>query len=176
MRKAYLVSIVTTVLTVAMISPAAAVSISDSKDTPGRLDITSIGAKNDEVNALIRVNVKTEWGYRCRFFAPDSPNRVWLDIDVGRDGDIDVIGRFECHKGRAFPNGWFIELSNGWRFGASHTGPRMLVVNLGWEGIPGDQRSNHGSIAVRTRDGQSPPCTPIPCKDRAPDRGWLSVW
>jgi hypothetical protein len=176
MRKAYLVALVTTTLVLAMASPAAAVWLRDPTDTPGRLDITWIGAKNDEVNALVKVHVKTRGAYRCRLLAPDGPNRMWLLIDVGRDGDIDVIGRFMCRKGHAFPGGWFIRLSNGSRFGASHSGPDMLVVNIGWEGIPGDQSRNHGSIAVRTRDGQSSPCTSIPCRDRAPNKGWLSVW
>jgi hypothetical protein len=170
-RRMISAAVVATALTVVPATPAGAATVVDPNDTRGRLDITFVSLQNDEQNALVRFRLDTQWGYGCRFLARTSPNRVYVWFDVRSNNDVDSIARLMCGGG-----GWFLKMGDGSRFFGTHPDRDTTIVNIGWEGLPGDQSVTHGSAVVTTRDASSGPCTNTSCRDRAPNAGSLAAW
>jgi hypothetical protein len=155
-----------------MAIPAQAVSATDPNDADGRLDLRFLGAQNDEPKRFVTVRVKTEFGFKCGYMSPKTSNRISLLFDDKLDGTIDTTGTFVCR--RVGTPHWSLRMGKAGLV-AKHPRPRVLVVNVGYELIGGDQVEDHWGVAARSKDETAPKCAYAPCFDRAPNSGMLQV-
>jgi len=158
-------------MVVLLATPALAVSLTDPNDTDGRLDLRFLVAQNDEPNRVVTVRVKTEFGFKCGYMSPKTSNRISLVFDDKLDGTTDTTGTFVCRR-IGTPH-WRLRMGTV-QLDARHPRPRVLVVNVGYDLIAGDQVEDHWGVAARSRDVTAPKCA-YACIDRAPNSSVLQV-
>jgi hypothetical protein len=175
MRRVWTVGLLVATLSSLTAPPAWAASLDDPNDTAGRLDVTFVwGRVRDSGGHFLKVRVETENRFPCRYMTSRTPNRIFVLIDDGNDGDIEVRGHFFCFNHR---ENWGF-MYRGDEFSAfvhaRHPDRRTLVARRIL--LEDFAVSDVGAIVVRSRDESTDPCThQDPCFDRAPDVGALAI-
>jgi parallel beta-helix repeat protein len=154
-------------------------SVSDPNDTPGRLDITLLHATGTR-HGTGHLRVKLQHRLRCRKLKLGDSNRLRLLFDDGRDGDLDLVGRFYCSRGSDARNHWFLRLrgpSTGSRYKRLHATRSSrhtlkVAVSLDLK----EFRSTHMGVVASGKDATAAACDSKSCRDRAPDVGSLKVY
>jgi hypothetical protein len=152
----------------------------DAKDR-GRLDIRAVDVDVSEDALLVMIRMRTTWARHL--LAPQAKNLLAILFDSDGDGVSDSRGRI-VHAGGT----WAFPVS-GLAFPAAadtadpaapedeevlvqKPDPRTVQVRIpgAWDLPP----NNEASVLVRTRfRHQDLRCSP--CRDRAPDQGWLPL-
>lgn len=158
---------------IASVAKGAVASPAGAGDGQGKIDIVFVKASGNR-NGTGRFELGTEKRLRCRYLRPAKDRRLKWSFDDARDGDFDLVGRFLCKEGH------LLFLLRGTRthnryepIQPRRPSRRSLVVRF-----PLDVRelgARHLSTVAKSRDAQSPGCV-MPCRDRAPDSGFLHVY
>ncbi|MDQ3783567.1 MAG: hypothetical protein M3360_01550 [Actinomycetota bacterium] len=173
LRRGLVLALAPIVLVALCMPPAPAISSTGHKDAQGKLNIVFVKASSSR-DGIGRFELGTEKRVRCRYLRTTKVRSLkWL-FDDGRDGGFDLKGKFVCTKGHLFFHMRGTRTQNRYEpIRPKRPGRRSLVVRFPLD--LAELRAKHLWAAAKSRDGQSPGCTK-PCRDRAPDSGFLNVY
>jgi hypothetical protein len=154
--------------------PAHAAQETDPDDKDGFLDLAVLKAKGDK-GEIGTFTIETHDGFACNYLKADGKNHLKLVFDDGRDGDADLVGRFECLENKLFmflhgsDTGSDYEPIRAERPKAKITRVRVPLDLIEFERA-------HMGVKVLAKDNTNVDCKPEACKDRIPSSGNLKVY
>lgn len=153
--------------------PTPAISSTARQDSQGKIQILFVKASGSR-NGIGRFEIGTEKRLRCRYLRPSKDRSLKWSFDDGRDGDFDLVGKFLCTKGHLLFLLRGTQTRNMYEpIQPKRANRRSLVVRFTLD--LAEFKASHLWAVAKSRDGQSSACTK-PCRDRAPDSGYLHVY
>ncbi|MFP5298612.1 MAG: hypothetical protein ACLGHL_06475 [Actinomycetota bacterium] len=174
MRTAVRTLVVALSVVLALPAWAAEVVKNDPDDSDGKLDLSRlvVDATKGEAGFF---TIKTHDNFRCGYLKPGKPNRLRLLFDDGRDGDIDLIGRFECDGDKLLMFLVGKETGNNYEPLRARR-PSNKTVKVAFQLDIAEFEADTLGVKVRTVDGTAEGCTDEPCKDSVPGKGTLQAY
>ncbi len=172
MKRAFLVAILCLGLLAIPVS-AAEVEATDPDDVDGFLDLASL--KSDaEKGGPGFFTIRTHEGFACNYLEPDGDTYLKLQFDDGRDGDIDLVGTFECSDNK------LMFLLHGTKSGNNYEPlrakrPKSKVTKVSFQLDLAEFKSDTLGVRVKSKDATNVDCDPA-CKDKIPGNGSLKAY
>lgn len=161
-------------LLIAASALAAVVEATDPDDVNGFLDLASLKSDSEEGgNGFF--TIKTHDGFACNYLKPGSKKtNLKLLFDDGRDGDIDLVGRFECSDNKLFMMLHGKETENNYE-PLRVKRPRAKVAKVAFQLDLAEFEATHLGVIVKSKDSTNVDCDPK-CVDRIPKKGSLKAY
>lgn len=153
---------------------AAEVTKDDPDDSDGKLDLSMLGVDATKGEAGF-FTIKTHDGFKCGYLKPSKPNKLRLLFDDGRDGDIDLVGRFECHDDKLLMFLSGKETGNNYEPLKARR-PSNKTVKVAFQLDIAEFEADTMGVKVRSIDGTAEGCTEEPCRDSVPGKGTLKAY
>lgn len=152
---------------------AAEVEANDPDDVSGFLDLALLKSVAEEGGPGF-FTIKTHEGFACNYLKPNGKNYLKLQFDDGRDGDIDLVGVFECADNK------LMFLLHGKETGNNYEPlrakrPKAKVTKVSFQLDLAEFESDTMGVIVRSKDGTNVDCDPV-CKDSIPENGSLKAY
>lgn len=174
MRNAFRVSLVAVLLALALPAGAAEIATTDPDDVAGKLDLRELSFEAER-NGAGFFTVKTHDAFGCNYLKKGKPNRLKLLFDDGRDGDVDLVGRFECMDGTLLMFLHGKESGNNYE-PLKAKRPTRKVAKVAFQLDIAEFESDTMGVKVRSVDGTAEGCTDDPCKDGIPAKGSVKAY
>jgi hypothetical protein len=160
---------------VSLPATAAGVVANDPDDVDGFLDLAELSVEAVEGESGF-FKITTHEGYACNYLKPES-KKTYLKLlfDDGRDGDTDLVGRFECVDNKLFMFLHGKETGNNYE-GLRVDRPRAKVSKVSFQMDLEEFQSNKLGVVVKSKDATNTECQETACKDRIPESGSLKVY
>ncbi len=154
---------------------AAEVVANDPDDVKGSLDLAELRVEAQQGEAGF-FKITTHDGYACDYLKPES-KKTYLKLlfDDGRDGDTDLVGRFECVDNKLFLFLHGKETGNNYE-GLRVGRPKPKVSKVSFQLDLEEFKSNKLGVVVKSKDGTDTDCLETACKDRIPESGSLKAY
>jgi hypothetical protein len=173
MTRSLAAAVVAFTLPVFAITAANAAERRDPKDTDGRLDIVFTRATGDKGD-VGHLKIGTEDRWRCGYLKRNRNTSLRWVFDDGRDGDIDLVGKFVCREDVLNFNLRGPDTGNRYEpLTVQRPNRRTVKVNVPFDLV--EFEDNHMGVVARSKDGEAPACE-TPCSDRAPNKSSMKVY
>lgn len=174
MKNAIRILVVALMLAAALPAAAAEMTKNDPDDSDGKLDLRQlvVDATKGEAGFF---TIKTYEGFKCGYLKKDKPNKMRLLFDDGRDGDIDLVGKFECSNDKLWMFLHGIETGNNYEPLRARR-PSNKTVKVAFQLDIAEFEADTMGVKVKTVDGTAERCTEVACRDSAPGKGTLQAY
>lgn len=166
-----LLSSVTLISLLALVAPAAATQVSDPNDVAGKLDIKTLTGTKADASAPLKITIVTYTNFAKDLLKESGNNRIYILFNT----DSDPSAEF---RGEIFESGGELHLDISGKHSSFEPLPvhhpnghtlRTVIPGAAPMNPKGTVRIAVGSVFV---NGST--CS-TPCRDRAPNGGWLAV-
>jgi hypothetical protein len=158
-------------LLMGLAAPAGAATTTDPNDVAGKLDLRTLTGTKASTSAPLHITIVTYGNWKARVLRASTHNRIFVLFNTDSDPPPEYVGTI-VRSGGALHMDITGSGSSFEPLPVHHPDGHTITTV-----VPGSSPPNPDGnvrIATRSRFGDQSSCS-TPCKDRAPNGGWLTV-